>query len=63
MRKVIWIRSGLWTCSECGWAFDPSGPPIGKTMDEMKENFERQRDKAFDAHVCAQSPKDKSRER
>jgi serine/threonine protein kinase len=43
-----------WGCSECAWVFSPSGPPTGKWLDEMKENYERQRDKDFAAHVCAE---------
>jgi hypothetical protein len=34
-----------------------SGPPIGKTIDEMKRNYERRRDEEFNAHVCAKHPK------
>jgi hypothetical protein len=55
MRKMIWVKSSgseCWGCSECGWAFNPSGPPHGATLNEMKENFERERDKEFAAHHC-----------
>jgi len=37
--------------------FRPSGPPLGSGLDEMKQNFERQRDKEYASHVCAQHPK------
>jgi len=60
MREMIWVkspRSERWACSECAWAFNPSGPPVGNSLDEMKQNFERQRDKEFAAHVCAQHPR------
>jgi hypothetical protein len=56
-RKLIWIegqRFQGWGCSECAWVFNPSGAPIGKSLDEMKENYERRRDKDFAAHVCAE---------
>jgi hypothetical protein len=55
-RKLIWIEErpfGRWSCSECEWVFNASGSPTGKSLDEMKENYVRQRDKAFAAHVCA----------
>jgi rubredoxin len=57
VRKMIWVestRSEVWACSECAWVFNPSGPPRGTSLDEMKQNFERQRDKEFASHVCAQ---------
>lgn len=60
MRNLIFVRSAerqAWGCSECAWVFNPSGPPRGFTLDQMKENFERQRDKEFVAHVCAQHPR------
>ena len=56
MRHMVWIETAqlqTWGCSECGWTFTPSGPPIGTTMDEMMQNFERQRDKDCVLHVCA----------
>ena len=65
MRKLIWIKSERiesWACSDCSWLFRPSGPPLGKSLEEMKENFERQRDTEFAAHACAKHPRTKSRE-
>ncbi len=59
MRKMIWMASAereSWGCSECSWSFHPSGPPLGDSLDEMKKNYERQRDKEFDAHMCGQQP-------
>ena len=56
MRKMIWVKSAQmegWACSECAWAFNPSGPPQGTTINEMKLLFERQRDREFESHVCA----------
>ena len=29
-----------WGCSECAWVFNPSGPPTGDSLDEMKRNFQ-----------------------
>jgi hypothetical protein len=43
--------------------FKPSAPPHGTTLDEMKQNFERQRDQEFASHVCAEHPPAKTQER
>jgi hypothetical protein len=37
--------------------FNPSGSPDGKSFKEMKEEYERLRDKEFAAHVCAEHPR------
>jgi hypothetical protein len=58
-RKLVWIEEQHfqgWGCSECAWVFNPSGAPTGNSLDEMKENYERQRDKDFAAHVCTELP-------
>ena len=58
----MWVKTAHiegWACSECAWVFTPSGPPRGETLDEMKQNFERQRDKEFASHVCAHHPRPK----
>jgi hypothetical protein len=63
MRAMTWVRSARfegWACSDCAWTFNPSGPPIGASLEEMKQNFERQRDKDFASHVCAKHPRTKS---
>jgi hypothetical protein len=59
-RELVWIKEQRfqgWGCSECAWAFNPSGPPTGESLDEMKKNYERQRDKEFRSHVCAGHPR------
>jgi hypothetical protein len=59
-RKLVWIEGPLswgWGCSECAWVFNPSGAPIGNSLDEMKQNFGQQLDKEFAAHVCAKHPR------
>jgi hypothetical protein len=48
-----------WACSECAWQFNPSGKPAGNTLGEIKQNYERERDKEFESHVCAEHPKGK----
>lgn len=60
MRAMIWVASEKfegWACSECAWTFNASGPPFGDSLDEMKQNFERRRDKGFASHVCARHPR------
>jgi hypothetical protein len=65
MRKMIWVQSPAnvgWTCSECAWAFNPSGLPPGSTLEQMKVNFARQCEKEFALHTCAQHPRTKGKE-
>jgi hypothetical protein len=62
-RKLVWMEQQHfrgWGCSECAWVFNPSDPPTGKFFDEMVQNFEVQRDKAFTSHVCADHPRARS---
>jgi rubredoxin len=52
----VWVKTGGfqgWACSQCAWVFNPSAPPIGKTLEAMKQNYEQQRDQAFTSHACA----------
>jgi hypothetical protein len=63
-RKLVWIEDQRflgWGCSECAWVFNPLGAPIGKSLDEMKENYERRRSKEFAAHVCTEHPRAKDK--
>jgi hypothetical protein len=63
MRRMVWTKAAsvmAWTCSECAWTFSPSGPPRGSSLEEMKRNYERQRDKEYASHVCADHPRAKS---
>jgi hypothetical protein len=56
-RELVWVeRQNFqgWACTGCAWVFNPSGPPAGHSLEEMKQNFERERNKEFAAHVCAQ---------
>ena len=58
-RTLIWIEQPRFQgcgCSECAWVFNPSGAPAGNSLQEMKENYERRRDKEFAAHVCVEHP-------
>jgi rubredoxin len=59
-RKLVWaIRQNFqgWACSECAWVFNPLGPPVGESIDEMKIHYEQRRDKEFTSHVCVERPK------
>jgi hypothetical protein len=63
MRQMIWIKTArieTWACSACAWTFSPTGPPLGADLDEMKRNYERQRDKEYAIHVCAEHPRPES---
>jgi rubredoxin len=65
-RQMVWIegpRFQGWACSDCAWVFNPLGAPTGKSLEEMKQNFELQRDKAFKSHVCNEHPRAKTPER
>jgi hypothetical protein len=42
-----------WGCSECAWVFNPSGPPVGESLDAMKRNFQVQLSAEFASHDCA----------
>jgi hypothetical protein len=56
-RELIWIQEPYfqgWGCSECAWVFRPSGPPVGNSFQEMKENYLLLRDEESAAHVCAE---------
>ena len=61
MRQLVWIKTAkleAWGCSACAWTFRPAGPPVGRDLEEMKQNFERQRDREYAAHTCSRYPKD-----
>jgi hypothetical protein len=56
-RMLVWKEKSRfqgWGCSHCGWIFNPTGPPIGETMEEMMRIFVGQRDKEFQSHLCAE---------
>jgi rubredoxin len=61
MRRLLWIETPDFIgfgCSECSWVFNPSKkPPVGGSLEEMKQNFAYERDKLFVAHDCAKHPK------
>jgi hypothetical protein len=59
-RKLVWAeRQNFqgWACTRCTWAFNPIGPVVGESLDEMKMNYEQQREKEFTSHVCAAHPR------
>lgn len=58
-RKLVWVESQNfqgWACSECAWVFDPLGPLVGESIDEMKMHYDLQRDKEFTFHACVEHP-------
>src|SRR6266850_6652774 len=58
-REMVWVERKNFqgsACTECAWVFKPSGALTGRSLDEMKENYEQQRDKEFKSHVCAKQP-------
>jgi hypothetical protein len=59
-RKLVWVENQTFEgfgCSECNWAFRPLDAVVGKSLDEMKQKYEAQRDKEFAAHICAEHPR------
>ncbi len=64
-RMLIWIEEPSFQgfgCSECAWTFNPSGPPFGNSIQEMKVYYEERRDKEFAAHHCVEHPRAKTTE-
>lgn len=63
-RELVWVEGqgqsfGGWSCSECACFFNLPGSPAGKSLDEMKRNFEMQLSEEFASHDCAQRPRAK----
>jgi rubredoxin len=61
-REMAWVEQDRfcgWACSVCAWVFNGSGPPVGRSIDEMKQRYETERDKEFKSHVCAAHPRAK----
>lgn len=59
---MVWVereRFCGWACSVCAWVFNASGPPVGRSIEEMKQRYARERDKEFAAHVRAAHPRQK----
>jgi hypothetical protein len=59
---MVWVQREHfmgWACSECAWEFIPAVRVAGDSIDEMKQNYERLRDKEFEAHICDRHPKRK----
>jgi hypothetical protein len=59
-RTLTWISETYFhgpACSRCAWLFRPSGPPMGISLQQMKENYMRRCNEEFAAHVCAEHPR------
>jgi len=55
--KLEWVERpnfAGWACTECAWVFIPKGPFYGESIDQLRLQFEQQRDQEFRSHVCAQ---------
>jgi hypothetical protein len=55
---MVWIKTARaqgWGCSQCNWTFNPLGPPLGNCLDEMMQNYERQRDMEHLLHACVEN--------
>jgi hypothetical protein len=60
MRQMVRIKTARaqgWGCSQCDWTFNPLGPPLGNSLDEMMQNYEREREMEYLLHSCAQYPR------
>jgi hypothetical protein len=58
-RKLVRVEGLSFTgpgCSECAWVFNPTRPPIGKSLDEMIRNYQLQLSEEYAFHVCAWTP-------
>jgi rubredoxin len=54
-RKLVRVEGQSfrgWGCSECAWVFNPSGPPVGESIDEMTRNFQIHLSEEFALHSC-----------
>jgi hypothetical protein len=61
--EIVWVKRENfvgWACSQCAWEFTPSKIPAGNTIAEIKQSYERERDKEFASHVCAKHLREKS---
>jgi hypothetical protein len=59
-RKLVWVERPQfegWVCSACAWVFNPRGPLVSESFDDMKMHYEQQRNKEFESHVCAEHPR------
>jgi hypothetical protein len=62
-RKLIWIGKpggAGWGCSQCAWLFQTPNVPAGKSLEEILQVLESQRDSEFALHVCSKYPKSES---
>ena len=62
-RKLVRVKGESfegWGCSDCAWVFIPSGPPVGRSLDEMKRNYEMKLSEEFASHTCVELPRMKT---
>lgn len=61
-RQLVWVKRQHfegWACAGCAWVFKASGPIRGDSIEEMKMQYELQRDKEFASHACGAHPRAK----
>jgi rubredoxin len=54
-RKLVRVEGQSfqgWDCSECSWLFNPSGPPVGQSLEAMTRNYQAELSNEFAAHDC-----------
>lgn len=55
------VRSGEsfegWGCSDCAWVFNPSGPPVGRSLDEMKRKLRDETLRRVASHTFVELPR------
>jgi hypothetical protein len=62
-RKLVWIEEqgiGGWGCSNCSWVFHPSNLPVGNSLNDLTTHAQRQLDKEFSSHNCAEYQRSKA---
>jgi rubredoxin len=63
-RKLLWVKGQSfqgWGCSECSWLFNPSGPPVGQSLDAITRNYQAQLSDEFASHDCARHIRQKAK--
>lgn len=57
MRRMVQSgKSFSFYCTGCKWEFNPKDqPPDGETIEEMSDNFLKQRDAEFTKHRCEEN--------
>jgi hypothetical protein len=57
-RELVWVEGSDfagWGCSECDWVFHSTEWPEGRSLEEIKQNFQTLLTREFESHVCTNS--------